>query len=944
MPNGPWSSLATPAAATASFTDLVAGASLTWGSLFGASAQASPAGGWSTAATFASTVSRTFTVNNSTATQCWIPFLATSPGSDQISSNLTFTPSTGTLTVGGPVSMGALTATGAQINGTINASVAPGADYINFQESGITKWVVYAPSAGKFQFWNGSTGATLTLNSDASATFASSVTSSTFLAGTASATAAILSNWSGSNWLGFGCDGTNHKARIGMVSAAGVWQAAPGDMVLQVDGAATFASSVSMGALTATGGTFALSQNGYTTVTVRNADTTTANYNSQAMFLVSMAGNDVGALKSTAKNLVGLSRQSLYLTTLATYDLAFGVGGSATPSFVIDGSTQAATFNGNPVSMGALTATSDGGNAAVFNGGTSSYKSQVLFQSCPSDPNYYTAFLQQANTGFTITNTNFSKTTVSMNLYDGKATFSGSITATGGNFELSQNGITSVVVRNPDTTTSGFGTQAQFLVSVAGNDIGALKSTARNLNNLSRSSLYLTTLGAYNIAFGVGGGATPSFVIDGVTGNPSYCTGYTEFADRAAPGTFNNRFLSRSGNSLMWRYDGSNDGELLHMGNVGTNAATLMAAVASATAPMVGSHAAMVAYGPGSGTTPYWYAVDDLETDGLYGKLWHWNGSSWVAVGTPSTVAGRITAGVISAGAIGAQALAADIALIGQVLRNTGFTAGTSSNPPVGFKLSGSTFTATLLDGTTIPAYAEIGGEASIGGYKAAIIANRVRGNLVTRSTAGTTDILIPDGVVLVEVTLQAAGGNGSSSYGAGGNAGQYVKLQIAVNPHNTYRITAGAVGSNSTFSWVSFDGTSGFTTDSGFSTITATCGANGGASGGTGEAGSSVAYPFPGPESGWNISGASGGDGAAAASGISSGVGGGVTGIYPGGNGSATTGTKAAGGGGGASAMAAGGGGKLNPANGGAGSSGSGGGGGNVGGTGGAAFCRVRW
>ena len=50
-------------------------------------------------------------------------------------------------------------------------------------------------------------------------------------------TASYISNWSGSNYLGFGSDSTaTHKARIGMVTSAGVWQTAPGDMVLQVDG------------------------------------------------------------------------------------------------------------------------------------------------------------------------------------------------------------------------------------------------------------------------------------------------------------------------------------------------------------------------------------------------------------------------------------------------------------------------------------------------------------------------------------------------------------------------------------------------------------------------------------------------------------------------------------------------------------------------------------
>ncbi|BDU76310.1 TipJ family phage tail tip protein [Mesoterricola sediminis] len=382
---------------------------------------------------------------------------------------------------------------------------------------------------------------------------------------------------------------------------------------------------------------------------------------------------------------------------------------------------------------------------------------------------------------------------------------------------------------------------------------------------------------------------------------------------------------------------------ILTLGNVGSNSATLQAAVASAMAPKVGTYAQMIAYSVPAGTTPFWYATDATAPDGLLGRLYQWNGSTWVDQGNPNAVIGRITAGIISAGAVGAQALAADIALIGQVIRSTGYTAGTSSVPPSGFKLSGSAFTVTYLDGTTDSVIADFGGNVSIAGMKAAVVANRIRGNTYTQSGTGTLDVPIPEGITSVELTLQAAGGNGGSSYGAGGNGGQYIRKTITVKPHNTYRITVGAVGSNSTFSWLSFDSTSGFTTDSGFATITATCGANGAGSS-SGVNGTDSPNCVQQPEYGWVVTGGTGGD-----SGVYSGVAkagnGGACGLQAGGAGPTATAVKTnSGGGGGASAMAPGGAGALTGANGTAGTLGSGGGGGATGGAGGPGFGRAKW
>jgi predicted phage tail protein len=177
--------------------------------------------------------------------------------------------------------------------------------------------------------------------------------------------------------------------------------------------------------------------------------------------------------------------------------------------------------------------------------------------------------------------------------------------------------------------------------------------------------------------------------------------------------------------------------QVYHSGNVGTNAATFQAAIANATAPMVGTYAEMIAFTPG-GILAYWYATDVAAPDGLNGRLYRWSGSAWVDQGNPSVVVGRITAGVISAGAIGAQALNATIVMT-SVLTSTGYTPGNASAAPYGFKLSGNPFTTTYLTTSgagTSSTYMELGSEANFGGYPVGDVAR-----VMTRSNR----ILNPD-------------------------------------------------------------------------------------------------------------------------------------------------------------------------------------------------------
>ncbi len=221
-----------------------------------------------------------------------------------------------------------------------------------------------------------------------------------------------------------------------------------------------------------------------------------------------------------------------------------------------------------------------------------------------------------------------------------------------------------------------------------------------------------------------------------------------------------------------------------------------------------------------------------------------------------------------------------------------------------------------------------------------------VSGVLYEQSGTGNTSVVIPEGIIEIEITLQAAGGDGGSGVGnggMGGSGGTYIRRRIPVKPHNTYSIGIAAVGSNSTFSWVSFDSAPGFTSDSGFGTITATCGADGGTGSDSGTDGASNTNPYETPENGWNLVGASGGDNSTAAT-FPAGAGGSV-GLKAGGSGS-TWPTAQCGGGGGASAM--GNGGSGGHGSGFAGTLGGGGGGrGSDGGTpgaGGTGYGRARW
>lgn len=317
--------------------------------------------------------------------------------------------------------------------------------------------------------------------------------------------------------------------------------------------------------------------------------------------------------------------------------------------------------------------------------------------------------------------------------------------------------------------------------------------------------------------------------------------------------------------------------------------------------------------------------------------------------------------------------LEADLAVVG-VIRSPGYTAGTSSVAPVGFKQSGPAFTTTYLGGATdTNCHFEMEGTGNFGGYKVATVNNRVFGTSTTWSTPGTYSWVCPEGVTEVEVMLIGGGGGGAGSVtntngGGGGGAGATIKRWVTVTPGTSYTIVVGAAG---TSGGAGANGGDGAQTSFGGSLAVAAGGIKGqaasaaggngaaavngsisitgGLGGATGTAGGSIGTANERFEVGWLIPGGGGGGGGTAASGAV----GGDNDLYGGGSVSSGTGGGSGGGGGSSSIARGGNGGTTAPTAGTAGTLGSGGGGGgyktigslnSAGSAGGPGYARVRW
>ena len=391
-----------------------------------------------------------------------------------------------------------------------------------------------------------------------------------------------------------------------------------------------------------------------------------------------------------------------------------GAAGTATWGGITGASPQAApaggwTGNHGAVSMGALTATTGTFSSTVSlpSVGRSQFVAgngdDASLSMCNIDLLVWNGFgLWNPTTGGAFPN----QRSIYFDVRNGAAGFGGAV---------SMGALTATGNVRSDVATSA--SSSQFNLSIAGVHQWSIYRPASSgdfrifSNTNTIDVLTLTASGAATFSNSVSMGALTATSASIAAG------GGIAIAD-GAPGTTTGRLYSVSAQNLQW--SGST---ILTMANVGSNAATLQAAVASATAPLVGTYAQMTAYVVGAGT-PYWYATDVLAPDGLYGRLYKWSGSAWVDQGNPQTVVGRIVAGVISAGAIGAQALASDI-IMTNVFRSTGYTAGTGSAAPSGFKMSGNTFTSYFLDGSTAAANMELGGIINLQGYRLDYMATR---------------------------------------------------------------------------------------------------------------------------------------------------------------------------------------------------------------------------
>ena len=440
-----------------------------------------------------------------------------------------------------------------------------------------------------------------------------------------------------------------------------------------------------------------------------------------------------------------LSAQTDLMTKFALYALLTG----ATFTGALAGTS--ASFSG-AVSMGALTAT----GASLYN---ASNAASILTIGNPTGGQSSLDFRPFMNTSTWANPAQAQIRAIDAGVYGGRMIFA-----------TKQNG--SIGAALTDALTIWENQTATFVSSVT---MGALTATSETISGLATWNGGGSLAAGYGIAIGDG-----------------------------APGGTTGKLYSVATNQLMW-----NGSLILTLGNVGTNAATLQAAVASATAPKVGTYAQMVAWSVPAGWNPYWYATDDVNTnDSTIGALYQWGTPTagvWNYINQPQTVVPKITAGVISAGAVGAQAIAADVALIGQVLRSTGFTAGTTTAAPTGFKMSGTAFTSYCYNGdttgiysTSLSSYMEIGSGCSLGGYA---LGSLVLGRLINAGmkvySPGTYTWVCPPGITQVVVTLSGGGGSGchdASNPGAGGGAGCLTVIS-SVTPGTSYTVVCGAGG-----------------------------------------------------------------------------------------------------------------------------------------------------
>ncbi len=302
-------------------------------------------------------------------------------------------------------------------------------------------------------------------------------------------------------------------------------------------------------------------------------------------------------------------------------------------------------------------------------------------------------------------------------------------------------------------------------------------------------------------------------------------------------------------------------------------------------------------------------------------------------------------------GAITANKLEADLAMV-NTIRSTNYNGNASTQSTVGFKIQGTAFNAKDAYGATQSVQADFAANMLIGGYRAAVITNRVIGNSQVWNTAQTTTWVCPEGITNVELLIVAAGGGGQGSatnnYGGdGGSGGQGIKRRIAVVPGTTYTLVIGTGGAGGTAGGGNGgNGENSSMSGSGFSTITMTGGVGSASSGSGANGGYWNTF-----DNGSVANGGIGGSGGNIGLGQPPALVGGACWDFGGGDNGNTANSSGPGGGGGASCLAAGGAGGTGAVAGVAGTLGSGGGGGGcsttaqtAGGRGGDGYIRISW
>lgn len=229
-------------------------------------------------------------------------------------------------------------------------------------------------------------------------------------------------------------------------------------------------------------------------------------------------------------------------------------------------------------------------------------------------------------------------------------------------------------------------------------------------------------------------------------------------------------------------------------------------------------------------------------------QMYQNQGGSWVTVGNDTAIYGSAAFGVIAAGSINATALVSNLAMVTTLTSGgTGglYVAGTTTAAPTGFKMNGTPYQGYCWNGASNGAFAtspmiqaEFGTGVSIGGYDVGSLAlgRLVNAGIQVFTSSGSW--VCPPHVTQVEVSLVGGGGGGCvyTGVGGGGGGGGFIRVIVGVTQGNTYNITVGAGGASTTTSTGNPGGSSIFPADAGNVTAIGGSGAsttNGGAGGG---------------------------------------------------------------------------------------------------------------